>query len=338
MKKLFYISSPQLGETLFATPALDFLSKEYEIYLFLSESVVPVFKNYSFIKKIITCDDNWRAEFYNVSLNEKTFNQIKECFGDDPKDIYYAYHHDDDNKLIKTNSYFEKFKSIPIQRCNDYLWSLSRCRKYLVKLGLIHPLHLDEYDCTIRCPAYNKGKGNDLIIYQGSRELNRKLPLSTLEHFVNIVPNAIFMVEYSTALRLKLKEKGIKAIYTMPLHDDNLKNAINCFESGPKAIICPDAGYTQLALRYKIPMIWLESRVKSSRILDPQSMKGIKIYRKETPSCDCTCDNRKATVNWWALKCKQDINIPCLTYTEEEVKYILSMITDEWLNGLRQYS
>ena len=54
MKKLFYIGSPQLGETLFTTPALEFLSKEYEIYLLVSERVSPVFEGYSFIKKIIT--------------------------------------------------------------------------------------------------------------------------------------------------------------------------------------------------------------------------------------------------------------------------------------------
>lgn len=335
MKKLFYIGSPQLGETLFATPVLDFLSKEYEIYLLVSEHVAPAFEGYSFIKKLITCEENWRAKFFNIDTVPLTLHQLKKYFGDNPSDVYYAYHHDDDPEMIKNNAYFKDFKSLPIKKCDSYLWSISRTRKYMVKLGLVQLDRLDNFDCTIRCPNYNKGSSNKLIIYQGSKEPIRRLPDSVIELFAKLVPDATFMVEYEVANKLKLKQRGVNVVYTKPYHADNMRSILALLESGPKAIICPDAGCTQLALRYKIPMIWLESRVKASIIIDKQAMKGIKIYRKEFPKCDCDCDNRKATTQWWNLKCRQNSEGPCLTYTEEEVKYILSL-TEEWLSGLRQ--
>ena len=336
MKKLFYIGSPQLGETLFATPALDFLSKEYEIYLLVSQHVAPVFEGYSFIKKIITCEENWRAKFFNIDTVPSTLQQLKECFGNNPEDVFYAYHHDDDPEMIKNNAYFKNFKSLNVKKCDSYLWSISRSRKYMVKLGLMQEDQLDNFNCTIRSPNYNKGKSGKLIIYQGSREPIRRLPGSVIELFAKLVPNATFMIEYEVANKLKLKQRGFDVVYTKPYHTDNMRSILALLESGPKAIICPDAGCTQLALRYKIPMIWLESRVKASVIIDKQAMNGVKIYRKEFPICECNCDNRKATTEWWNLKCRLNLQGPCLTYTEEEVKYIISLITEEWLSGLRQ--
>ena len=335
MKKLFYIGSPQLGETLFATPALEFLSKEYEIYLLVSERVSPVFEGYSFIKKIITCEENWRIKFFNIDIVPSTLQQLKECFGNDPTDVFYAYHNDNDPAMIKNNAYFKNFKSLYVKKCDSYLLSLSRSRKYMVKLGLMQEDQLDNFDCTIRSPNYIKGKSGKLIIYQGSKEPIRRLPDSVIELFTKIVPDATFMVEYEVANNLKLKQRGFDVVYTKPYHTHNMRSILALLESDPKAIICPDAGCTQLALRYKIPMIWLETRVKASIIIDKQAMNGVKIYRKESPICDCDCDNRKATTSWNNLRCRLNTEGPCLTYTEEEVKYIISLVSEEWLSSLK---
>lgn len=363
MKQLLYIGRPNLGENMFATPCLDFLSKEYEITFLGPKHTLPVFANYSFLKRVLTgC--NFGSESSTLPLT--TQNIIKDIIKDG--DWYYAYHNDHDVKFLCNHPEILNLKKYPVLHdkeikiySNSYNqfselntgdknintgFFLSRTRKYMLKLQLMSLQEAENYDCTVRCPTFTSTEpGKDIIVYQGSKESLRKLSTETIAKFVNILPDAVYLVTAETAKELNLHEKKIKSLQTSIFTEDSLKNIIKLFETRPRALIGPDSGLTQLATGYKIPLIWLQSRIALENVIDLQYKKHCKVYLKQDLTCKQECVGCAATE---ALKtntlphglfriekilkyhkemeCFKNAHPTCLQYTDREVEEIIKLI------------
>jgi hypothetical protein len=351
MKNLLYLGRPNLGENLFATPCLEILSKEYDITFLTPEFTFPVFSRYNFIKRVLPIEFKDTISF----LPKQTLLFLQTISKE--QDWYYAYHHDKEGRLIQESKLDELYnlKRYPVLSdkeldiCSNVHSSnryVCRTRKYMLKLQLHSLQDSFNYDYTLRCPTFfSNTRSNDIIIYQGSKEKLRKLSIPTIERFLNVLPHAIYLVNTETAIKLNFEQKKIK----YKLIDSNIKNSINdiihIFEKSPKVLIGPDAGLTQLAIAYKIPLIWLQSRVVIDWIVDPMYRKYCKVYSKKNLICDQTCLGcvgskhiKKYNVNGIFtlpqlafvkvkdLACRHDPLISCLEYSNSEIQEIVELI------------
>jgi ADP-heptose:LPS heptosyltransferase len=96
MKKLLYIGRPNLGENMFATPVLDFLSKEYEITLLIPTRTAKAFCDYPFIKRILTGCNHGDAK---AKLSKATLDAILQIFNPN-EETFYTHHHDNDTNFL----------------------------------------------------------------------------------------------------------------------------------------------------------------------------------------------------------------------------------------------
>ena len=371
MKKLLYIGRPNLGENMFATPVFDLLSKEYEITLLIPKHTAKAFCDYPFIKRILKGCNHGDAKS-KLSLN--TVKNIQDEFRPEDTECYYAYHHDADTNFLINHPELAYIKKLNVLHDGEIQLSwnmsgvyvsdilaegvekttalrqgkgvfISRTKKYMLKLQLMTLEETMNYDCAVRTPPYTKQqKTNDIIIYQGSRESLRKLPTQTIIKFVEQCPTAMYMVSKETADVLDFKQKNIKHIITDPFTEENISEVISVFRSEPKVLIGPDSGLTQLACAYRIPLIWLQSRISFENVIDIYHKRHSMIYMKKEPDCkrDCLgctsieslknnnlpCGLYRATENrigYQQMECFINKRASCLEYTKEEVKEILSM-------------
>jgi len=338
MKKLLYIGRPNLGENLLATPCMELLAKEYEITLLLLERVAPLFEDYPFITNTLLSKDPAKLH----KLPTATINEIEKIFTG--TDCYYVWHHDDDINFLPANPELRFIKPYPVLHDKDVNKNVSRTRKYMQKLQLMTLEQCNNFDCTVRAPGYTQTETNNkVIVYQGSRDFLRCLPIQTIQKFTEQVPDAIYLVTQKTVTELKLKERNIEFIVTDPFVDENLYKVVKLFQSKPKVIIGPDAGLTQLATAYKVPLVWLQSRIRIEAIIDYQ-YKDVQVYRRKELTCKQDCfgyvaDREYGTnilsytpfktsghTNFKDLLCRKDITPSCLTYTSQEITSILSLV------------
>jgi len=355
MKKLLYIGRPNLGENLFATPCLELLSKEYEITLLVPQHTLLVFNQYSFLKRVLPGCNPSNPHGKLPSITKFELDIILK-----DGDWYYAYHYDDDILFLQNYpEILQKIKRYPILHdreidiCSNTHNSnrfLSRTKKYMLKLQLMTLEQTLAYDCTVRRPGknlqINDTHNNTIIIYEGSRECLRRLPLETIHKFVKVLPNAVYLVARETTTILQFAKNNIKYILIDPFSDNSLNKIIEIFESSPKVMIGPDSGLTQLASGYKIPLIWLQSRIVLESVIDKQYKKLYKIYLKPNLTCKQDClgclatevlktntdpyglfevkkELRKGHKN---LECFINKTPTCLQYSEQEVEEIIKLI------------
>lgn len=347
VKKLLYIGRPNLGENMFATPCLDFLSKEYEITLLCPDSTIPAFNKYNFIKRVLPgCNHGDSASVLPPHTQVTLKQLLKEG------DWHYAYHHDDDINFLQKYPELLQLKKLPIlhdkelkiiSNTNNEGYFISRTKKYMLKLQLMSLEKTMTYDCKVRCPTKLPiTKSNEIIIYQGSKECLRKLSNETINKFVKAVPHATFLVTHETAELLKLVERGIKFLHITQPTQQSLENIIKLFETGPKVMIGPDSGLTQLACGYRIPLIWLQSRIPIQSVIDIQHKDYYKIYLKKELTCkqECLgCLSLKTTfestgkfeikakrINHKNMDCYIKKQPLCLDYTEKDIQNIIELI------------
>lgn len=342
MKRLLYICRPNLGENLFATPCWELLAKEYDIYALIPSRLHPAFREYPYFKMVLNGVNHGSPQ---AKLHPSVMGQIAGMF--DGNTGCYAYHHDADVSFFQSNPGLENIKPYGVLHDKGLnilpkgAW-LSRTRKYMLKLKLMELKDTDNFDCTIRVPPYKKVAPSDqIIIYQGSREHLRKLPVSTISNFSNILPKAIYLVTQVTAAILRFNERGIRYIPTDPCTDTSLTQIISLFRTNPKVMIGPDAGLTQLALGYKIPYIWLQSRIPINAVIDIQYKNLYKVFSRKNLICEKACSGCKQIVGdnlphgmfhvrgekfYKSLECQNNPLISCLDYSEDEIQEIVSMI------------
>jgi hypothetical protein len=350
MKQLLYIGRPNLGENLFATPCLELLSKNYEITLVTPKFTFPIFKNYSFINSLLP--RNLGTSSNIITEETKTLLRYLTSSGE----WYSACHHDYELDFLKLIPELSNLKQYPVlidkqvNACSNAYRSrrhLSRTRKYMLKLQLMSLQDTINYDCTIRCPTFiSENKNKKVVVYEGSTENLRKLPIETMRKFMNVQPDAVYLVNKKTAESLEFNKNKIQYIPIDRSDEESMQNIIKLFESHTKVLIGPDAGLTQLAIGYKIPLIWLQSRVWIDWIIDYQYRKCCKVYFKKELSCKQNCQGcvvRKyikdeisptgefflpehvhSEIIFKNLECRDDP--VCLNYSDAEVREIVQMI------------
>jgi len=331
MKRLFYIFHDKLGENLFATPCLDFLSKEYELIVIMKEWMIPFFKDYSFISKIIPYE---KMEMFNDIFIEK--------------DSLYAYHNDKQERVLKKK--YDNVKPYGVlsdyelnlfgPKCNSRLF-ISRTRQYILKLKLMSLAELNDFDCKIRVPYKTPvTASNSVIIYQGSRETSRRLPNSIIRDLFFSFPNAICLVDEST--KSFADQYSLNYIVMDPITEKNYINIVNIFSSSPKCMIGPDSAFTQLALGYNIPQVWLQTRIKLEQVIDPQHRNICSVYSRKHLSCDKKCIGCSDYYNLNAgffkindsivrhenLTCIKEKKFSCLEYDSNDLKNIINIVNN----------
>jgi len=354
MKKLLYIGRPNLGENLFATPCLELLSKEYEITLLTPERTLPVFTQYSFLKRALP---GCNHKDPNAKLSLLTKAALSNILKDG--DWQYAYHHDRDVLFLQNHPEILQLKRYPVlsdkeidisSNVHESKRFLSRTKKLMLKLQLLSLEESINYDCTVRCPRelqLNSTTNDTIVVYQGSEECLRKLPISTINNFTKFLPNAIYLVTQETAKILQFAEKNIKHFFIHPFQQNSLKCIMDLFETRPKVMIGPDSGLTQLASSYKIPLIWLQSRIVLENVIDEQYKKFCTVYLKSNLTCKQDCmgciitrgfknglkishgglfEAEQHLEDHKNLECFINKTPVCLQYTEEEIKEIISLI------------
>ncbi len=353
MKQLLYIGRPNLGENLFATPCLELLSKDYEITFLTPIHTLPVFKKYPFLKRVLPGCNHGSTSGNLPLITKNELNNILR-YGD----WQYAYHHDDDVLFLQNHPEILQIKKYPVlhdreidihSNTHNSDRFLSRTKKYMLKLQIMTLEETTAYDCTVRRPLGTTcseiKNNNTIIIYQGSKECLRKLPTETIEKFVKFLPTATFFVTLETATELQFDKNNIKYILTSPYSESGLKSIIELFETSPKVMIGPDSGLTQLASGYKIPLIWLQSRIVLENVIDSSYKKYCKVYFKSNLTCKQDCLGCVATKSLIMspvnnglfevkemrtphkeLECFINKDPICLRYSDAEVREIVQMI------------
>jgi hypothetical protein len=329
---------------------MELLSKQYEITFLGPGHTVELFKKYSFLKRVLPgCNFGDSSAKLPLITQQAIKNIIKEG------NWTYTYHHDDDTNFLVNHPEILSLKRYPVLHdkeinINSNTWNsnffISRTKKYMLKLQLMLLEDTVKYDCTVRCPTIvSAHKGNTIVVYEGSRESLRKLPIQTIEKFIKILPDAVYLVTQETAQILKLNEKNIKFLLTSPYTEKSLENIIQLFEKQPKVMIGPDSGLTQLASAYKILLIWLQSRIVLENVIDSGYKKNCKVYLKTELTCKRDClgciatkvlktntlpyglfEIKEKRTNHKDLDCFKAAIPNCLQYTEQEVEEIIKLI------------
>ena len=318
---------------------MDLLSKTYEIFLLIPNRVSSAFTEYPFITKIL---DSCYVHKIDAELPDITINFIKEEFTNN--ECYYAYHNEKDIAFLSGNPQLSFINQYPVLDDSKINIHIGRTRKYLQKLQLISATQLDSFDCIPRTPVFTSGIiKNDIIIYQGSRDILRKLPSCTIEKFISVLPDALYLVTQKTIDDLNLNNRGIRTICIDPFIQENLINIIKVFQSSPKVLIGPDSGLTHVATCYRVPLIWLESRTRIEAVIDNQYKNMCKIYSRPETQCKQDCFARVIMRNhssywfntltfnanqtpWNQLECRKEPLPSCLDYTEKEIVEIVNLI------------
>lgn len=331
MKRLFYIFHDKLGENIFATPCLELLNKEYEIFVLMKEWMIPFFKDYSFINKIIPIE--------NYQEHKATFQQ---------KEAWYAYHNDKQSKFFEN-----KFSNIkPYEVISDKDLNLfgpfcnsnrilSRTRQYMLKLRLLSLEEMEKYDCKIRVPVYHKEPSEErVVVYQGSRDISRRLSDNMLLKFLTKFPDAVYLIQQSS--EEVVKKAKAKYIVIDPITNETYQKLVKLFSSNVRCMIGPDSALTQLALGYNIPQIWLQTRIKIEQVIDPQYKSLCKIYSKNNLTCDKKCigcafyksvfgglyEFETEIIRHENLKCIKNKDFSCMQYDQNDINKIGSIIDD----------
>ena len=341
MKKLLYIGGQCLGGNIHVLPCLEMLSKEYEITLLVHKYAILAFCRYPFIEKVLpTCN----VTLPDAKLPIETISYILKHFTHEDS-CYYAYHNDHDNTFLKNHPELSFIKKYPVLTDNQIKLGVSETQKIFQKLQLVYPIQAKKINCLPPAPPYIPGrKNNSIIIYQGSYDWLRKLTTATIGKFVEKAPDAMYFVDQDCINTFDMVKNKIKHICIYPISHDSLDSIIKTFQSQPKVLIGPDSGLTQLATCYRIPLIWLESRIRIENIIDNQYKNLYKVYKRKTVNCKQECQARVATnkfgpgllnfapcgfkfTNEDVLECRTYREPPnCLDYTVEEVNEILSLI------------
>lgn len=344
-KKLLYLGCPYLGENLFGTPCMELLSKEYDITLVTPRWTTSLFKEYPFISNVIASDGIRNTFVENVRLHMSSLQQIDHVFSD-RSNAYYISQHDTDVKMFRAYN-MDYFVALPTIEDKELSSTISRTRKYLTKMKLMDNIDPTTFDFTIRVPSYNipDQSSGDIVICQGSNDKLRRLTPGTIYNFTKAVPNAIYLVEKNIARLLDFDERKIRYIVTSPSEDINLKRMISLFQSKPKVLISPDTGPVHLALGYKVPVIWLESRLRMETIIDYQYKDLVTLYTKKQVFCKQECNARMfgKQLNDFSmletlpplieketappdLACRKHLFPSCVDYTMDEVNEVLSLL------------
>ncbi len=329
MKRLFYIFHDNLGENLFATPCLELLEKKYEIIVLMKEWMIPFFKDYRFISKIIPIE---KLEKYKLLFEEKG--------------SLYAYHNDKQKSLLK-----DKFKNIKaydvvgdselnvLGSFHTSPFFMSRTRQYMLKLKLMKLEEAEQYDCKIRIPKHKDNiNSGSIIIYQGSREIVRSLSQDVLLKFWKKFPFAIYLIHQKN--EEFIKKLGAKYIVIDPIDEKSYTKIVDIFSSGPRCMIGPDSALTQLALGYDIPQVWLQTRIKLEQVIDPQYRSLCKIYLKSDLTCDKKCigcatykslgcgmyELQSEITRHEKLVCIKNKTFSCTEYNEKDINNIHSIV------------
>jgi ADP-heptose:LPS heptosyltransferase len=333
-KKLLFVVSNCLGESLFATAAIDILSKEYDIYILCVGNLKPIFLKYSFVKKVITYNIIWPRTMQCIGQDKNAMRQIVDCFGNIVTEkIYVAWQDDDwDRIYFCDNEYFKNFIILPLKPKNEFL-KVSRNRLIGLRLGIATIDNLESFDWKIRKPTYTKHISNgDIIVNQGSDTRHRQFTPSVIEKFINKIPEATYFVKENTLEEIYNKYKKLKFVLTHPKSFQSLLEIIKLFESGPRCMITTDSGLAHLAIAYEIPIIWVETWVDPIKVLDPHSMHLITIFRKKNLTCLKNCNAKYSTGPWRSpesLECNTT-GLSCLDLSDEDINEILSKIPNSY--------
>jgi hypothetical protein len=258
--------------------------------------------------------------------------RLTKCF-DHPQLIrsYIAWQDDQDAIDISSDSkYLQFFEILPMESSLVlYTKHISRTRKIFLKLKLATEEKLDFFDLRIRRLGYNKKQSTGtIVVNQGAFSDLRRLTDRTLINLAKKIPNAVFILHKETAERNFFKGTNIKYLISEPGTEKTLLNVISLFESSPRCIITPDTGLAHLATAYEIPMIWLESWVDNRKVLEPQSMNNIKIYKKHNFTSLKNCNAKLRTENWIhpdTLECNFEI-VSCLDLDKNNIEELLRLI------------
>jgi hypothetical protein len=297
----------------------------------MKEWMIPFFKDYSFISKIIP--------FEKMEIHKDIFVE---------KEALYAYHNDKQERLLKNKH--ENIKPYGVlsdfelnlfgPRCNSNLF-ISRTRQYILKLRLMPVEEIKNFDCKIRTtPSISQSKSKNVIIYQGSREKVRRLPENIIRDLYFSFPNSICLIDEST--KDFADQYSLNYIVMDPITEENYINIVNIFSSSPKCMIGPDSALTQLALGYNIPQVWLQTRIKLEQVIDPQHRNICSVYSRKNLSCDKKCigcsdysnlndgffNINGPIVRHENLTCIQENKFSCLEYDSNDLKNIIDIINN----------
>jgi ADP-heptose:LPS heptosyltransferase len=329
--KLLYFSSDGLGENIFATPTLKFLSEHYDIDFVIKEHYSLFFENYKFIKLIkVPKIKDWgnierHKDYFSQYLNFNEYDFITSHF----QRIV------DNCKNLKIDT-ISNIKNVPEQ--------LSCCENYLQKFGgdiSSQNTHFCEID-EVKFDGFKK-----IILYMGSNENIRRLPVEYYNEILKFL-NYNFSDEYKIYCIYNNKYESEILNYGIHLKLNNSsedsKIILDLFKSGVSLMIGPDSGLTQVALTFKIPQIWIETRDRLESIIPKYYYNIIKVFRSELPNCLRHCKARthfklygshiisksiysKEAVEFENLPCKNEINSHCLTFSSSDYKKLNELIS-----------
>ena len=334
MEKLLYIGSSGLGENLQCTSGMELLSAKYDISLLLSEIYLPAFVHYPFLKEIIVAPRGILPNRKGYKLPDSLIERLHEFDGG-----LCVSHFETCYELLESNG-LQAINPLKFVQYANAPYNVSR--SFLARLGMTVE-NLSIYDSTIRLPAPMKVDGQKrIVLYQGSFEILRKLPDWIFSELAFWLQRTFPFHEIIAIRDTELPLKNVAQMIGSK-QKDNLANIIELFQKGVDLMIGPDSGITNLALGFKIPQIWLESRERMEFLIDPSDRHLVDVYRMPSPACARECRARlflaehgtsqvdqipalKATAPYFSnLECYMAKNAPCLSFTEKDVMDVINL-------------
>ena len=340
---LLIVGHGALGENIFESVAMDYLSKSYNIIFVCRERYRLFFESWEFISKFV-----WVPESFNYSKEESSeavCDFVMVQLGD-----------------IRINWIWEQTQRISlkllsrlgcailqgdwgyVRRMNGHKHIYSQSENRFLRWSQNAEL-LDTFDQRYRplakCVPDNVKK---IVLYQGSWDRLRKIPPLTATTLCGELQDLrndydVYYIYENTHNMDAGRLEGVKYFENKCDHESALF-VLNLFKSGVNLFIGPDAGLTNLAIAFDTPTIWLESRERIERIV-PQCYLNeglVTLFRKREPSCkmDCAAGRHikefgtailpiSPIINGWdykmneVLDCRKGLQPDCMTYNKQDV-------------------
>lgn len=222
--------------------------------------------------------------------------------------------------------------------CSAALAFWGKTVRFIDKKDSEHIPGPDKLRMTARFPDNQRVGDYDFMVSMGSAESMRRLPESVAVGICNRLNRNGHRVVLHGAMARPVGLHSQVATAQNRWSDGSIHQLMDLMY-GIRALVSPDSGPAHLALAYGKKVLFLESREHYNAVVDASHHEQAFLLRLPDPACDKACSARRPDFDTWPaagsataapgypfnLACSKFGNVPCLTFSPEQIEALCSL-------------
>lgn len=329
-----------MGENLLAMPCMKLLAEKYNVIGVSDTKSMAIFGYYNFLYALHEIKHMYYLSEENIKNTCDKMNEL--IFQFDIKQ--WCTHHENIAYIFGKHLNATEYKNTVV---NNFL-RLSYMESYLQRIGY-SPFGMSSYFASPT--PYFPDEIKRIVMFQGAREMLRKMPFDVYQLMVNKVYE-IYGKEYKIISLQDISYKFNFPSEVEIVNDMIIPDVVNLFSKKVNLMIGPNGGMSVIAHLYRTPIVMFESRVRTPTVVPHFLLNLIFPYEMQSETgCLKNCEARMETKTYGheikpfknipyvngqkdfdKLECRESNICPCLNYKEKDIDNILEIIKNN-ING-----